>query len=347
MNLQNINRTYENISNKKRNNLIRLVFEQNYTIKSAAIALDIKYSTAKTIIKKYERTSNSCKENQGGKRFEIVNEDILNKIENIVESNGSLTLKEIKTKLLTSLNNFNFQISLNTIDRCLQKIGISLKNNHKELYRVNLPDKIELRKEYSLWFNNFFLGDYRKIIFIDETSFNLHLRRTRSRSKIGTRANVMVPTVRGRSISLIASMSINGMHFYKIVSNSTVNSNIFNDYINELCQYLQDVLNMQEAFLIFDNARIHKYENIERILSTYNFHFKFLSPYSYMLNPIENSFSKLKNCVRSQLRLGNNETLSNIISSQIENISVRDCREFFQNTLRNITNCAAGLPYHH
>ena len=36
----------------------------------------------------------------------------------------------------------------------------------------------------------------------------------------------------------------------------------------------------------------------ERITSEFNFEYKFLSPYSYMLNPIENAFSKIKNGVR-------------------------------------------------
>ena len=89
-----------------------------------------------------------------------------------------------------------------------------------------------MRKEYALWFNNHFNNDFSKAVFIDESSFNLHLKRSHARSKKGTRAIVTVPTIRGRSISLLTSMIINGMAYCKTISNLTVNVDIFTEYIN-------------------------------------------------------------------------------------------------------------------
>ena len=48
------------------------------------------------------------------------------------------------------------------------------------------------------------------------------------------------------------------MGYCKTNANSTVNADIFTEYITELCCYLKDVLHMQKACLIMDNARIHK-----------------------------------------------------------------------------------------
>ena len=86
-----------------------------------------------------------------------------------------------------------------------------MKLTHRELDRVNSLEKIILRKEYALWFNNYFNNDFSKVVFIDEYSFNLDMKRSLARSRQGTRAIVTVPTVRGRSVSLLASMTINGM----------------------------------------------------------------------------------------------------------------------------------------
>ena len=142
-------------------------------------------------------------------------------------------------------------------------------------------------------------------------------------------------------------MTINGMEYFKIIANSTVNVDIFTEYINELCAYLRDILNIQRAYLILDNSRIHKRTEIERITLEFNFEYKFLSPYSYMLNPIENAFSKIKNVVRSRLRLGTKGFLSELILSETKTITPTDSAGYFRNILRNITNCAAELPYIH
>lgn len=212
---------------------------------------------------------------------------------------------------------------------------------------MNSPDKILLRKEYSLWFNNCFKNDFSRVVFIDESSFNLHLKRTQARSKSGTRAIVKVPTVRGRSVSLLASMTINGMGHCKTIANSTVNATIFSEYIMEVCTYLKDELLMQNACLILDNARIHKRDDMQNVTSQFNFEFQFLSPYSYMLNPIENAFSKIKNGVRSGLRSGGYGLLTEIILAETRNVTPADCSGYFRHISRNITNCAAELPYSH
>ena len=66
-----------------------------------------------------------------------------------------------------------------------------------------------------------------------------------------------------------------------------------------------------------------------------------------MLNPIENAFSKIKNGARSRLRLGTNGFLSELILSETNTITPTDSTGYFRNILRNITNCAAELPYIH
>jgi len=54
--------------------------------------------------------------------------------------------------------------------------------------------------------------------------------------------------------------------------------------------------------LIMDNARIHKLEVLREIFFNSPYELKFLSPYSCMLNIIENVFSKVNASDRSWLR---------------------------------------------
>jgi len=334
------------ISNEKRLSLIRLVNEQGQSIKEASTLLEVNYSTAKTILKAYELTGKTEAMSRGGSSKTILTPEIINAIENIVTFNSQYTLNEVKRALQIESDNRHV-VSISTINRCLQELRITMKLTHRELDRVNMPDKIEMRKQYAIWFGNYFQNDYSRVVFIDESGFNLHLKRSYGRSRIGTRAIVRMPVVRGRSISLIASLTIDGMGFCKTISNSTVNSDIFNDYVDELCRYLRDVKRMNNACLILDNARIHRKNDIQRITTQYGFTFKFLSPYSYMLNPIENSFSKIKNCLRSKLRQGATGTLSELIMAETTTVTFNDCSGYFHYILRNLVNAAAGVAYVH
>ena len=83
-----------------------------------------------------------------------------------------------------------------------------MKLTHRELNRVNYSEKILLRKEYALWFNNHFNNDFSKVVFIDKSSFNLHLKRSHARSKKETHAIVTVLTIRDQYIEVLASISI-------------------------------------------------------------------------------------------------------------------------------------------
>jgi hypothetical protein len=54
-------RKYEKISNDVRKELIRRVIEEKSTIKHASVQLGVKYSSAKSIIKIYEKTGRESK----------------------------------------------------------------------------------------------------------------------------------------------------------------------------------------------------------------------------------------------------------------------------------------------
>lgn len=135
----------------------------------------------------------------------------------------------------------------------------------------------------------------------------MHIRITGSIK--GTRAVTKITTVRGRSINLIASLSMSGMGYCNI-STSTINAIIFSEYHGELCKYLlSNQPEMENACLIFDNARIHIRDDISRITTRYSYSFKFLPQCFYMPNQIENAFSKIKNNIRSRLLLRLNDNL--------------------------------------
>ena len=129
----------------------------------------------------------------------------------------------------------------------------------------------------------------QNIIFIDESGFNCHLRRSKARSKINTPARVTVPTVRGRNVSLIAAINIRGIVFKHIIAHSNVNSLIFIEFLRQLFQKLSDE-NIERAWLVLDNVRLHKTRQVRDFVDQTSHTLVFLPPYSPMMNPIEEMF---------------------------------------------------------
>ncbi|KAI5151670.1 hypothetical protein ENBRE01_2300 [Enteropsectra breve] len=77
-----------------------------------------------------------------------------------------------------------------------------------------------------------------------------------------------------------------------------------------------------------DNARIHKVECVRSIIEAAGHRLKFLSPYSYMLNPVVNIFSKTKSLIRSQLAIRLNSAhdieLKEMIEEAVDRITEVD-----------------------
>jgi hypothetical protein len=63
--------------------------------------------------------------------------------------------------------------------------------------------------------------------------------------------------------------------------------------LEELCFHLKKNLNLNNMCIILDNTRIHKVDEFKRITSYFEYIFKFLSPYSYLLKPMNRRFQKL------------------------------------------------------
>jgi transposase len=85
-----------------------------------------------------------------------------------------------------------------------------------------------------------------------------------------------------------------------------------------------------------DNAAIHKISPVAKICNQFGCLLKFLSPYSYMLNPVECIFSKVKNYVKSQLIISDKmEYLLEMIRRGITTVSKKDLERYFEYTLDN------------
>uniref|UniRef100_A0A914XMG5 Tc1-like transposase DDE domain-containing protein n=1 Tax=Plectus sambesii TaxID=2011161 RepID=A0A914XMG5_9BILA len=92
----------------------------------------------------------------------------------------------------------------------------------------------------------------------------------------------------------ITGMSYDGFGHRKIISNGIYSGVKFCAFIPELAARLREREEMNGAWLIWDNAYIHKTRKLQENMAGSSYELKFLSLHSYMLNPAENVFLKVK-----------------------------------------------------
>ena len=180
----------------------------------------------------------------------------------------------------------------------------------------------DLRFAHRLWS---FTIDPRNLVFIDETGIHLGMTRLCGRAPIGERLyDSEVPGDRGKNISLIGGMSIDGLIATMSVVGS-VNTDVF-------LFYVQEILIPQlwvGAIIVMDNLPVHHALVVREAIEAVGAKVVFLPPYSPDLSPIELCWSKLKQLLRSakaRTREALDQSLSKIIN---ECISADDALGWF------------------
>lgn len=188
----------------------------------------------------------------------------------IVQRLPFTTLTSINDELRRRLPN-KPHVTAKTIARHLDLQLITVKIAGKDAdvpFRRNTPETKQRRQEYAPWLTD--LDVRHKIIYIDESGFNIYQRRTQGR--------------RGRNINVIVALKAElGVIRYS-ASQDTLNHDRYQAFIDEL------IVNAAPMFA--DHVHIVD-----------QFHIHTLPPYSLFLNPVEQANSCYKAAAGRQLVL--------------------------------------------
>ncbi len=132
-----------------------------------------------------------------------------------------------------------------------------------------------------------------RLIFLDETSTNTKMTRTRGRCAKGTRLHAKAPFGHWGTQTLIAGLKSDGLVAPWVI-NAPMDRASFDTYIET---QLAPVLRPGDV-VILDNLAAHKSEKADMAIHAKGAWLLFLPPYSPDLNPIEMAFSKLKSYLR-------------------------------------------------
>jgi transposase len=161
------------------------------------------------------------------------------------------------------------------------------------------------------------------LVFVDESGVNLAMSRRYARSLEGTRAYGERPDGRGKNVTMIGAISLEGF-VASLTFEGGTDSLAFQTYINQVL-----VPNLwQGACVVMDNFSSHKVVGIKEAIEAAGAKLVYLPPYSPDFNPIENCWSKVKEFLRSQAAR-TYETLDQAITEAFNAVTVKDMIGWF------------------
>jgi transposase len=137
--------------------------------------------------------------------------------------------------------------------------------------------------------------DAEKLIFLEESGLHMGMTRSYGRAISHERVNDIVPFNKGKRITLIAAIGVNGVKT-ALYGDWYMDGIIFIDFLKKC---LLPVLEPGQV-VIMDNLAAHKVEFVRELIESAGAKLIYLPPYSPDLNPIELFWSKIKAYIRSK-----------------------------------------------
>ena len=164
----------------------------------------------------------------------------------------------------------------------------------------------------------------RRLVFVDECGANISLMPLYAWSRGGERAPAKAPRNWGKNVTLLSSMSTEGMGPSLAVEGATTRE-VFEAYLEGV---LAPTLSPGQV-VVMDNLGAHKGGRVREIIEGRGCELLYLPPYSPDLNPIEEAFAKLKGLLR---RSGarSRQALVEAMGMALDAITARDSRGFFR-----------------
>lgn len=324
--------------------LEKVFYTDELTWKEATEAYDISEATISRIIKKEKQRKEGVVPPQKKRgRKSPLTEEVMIWLLRQIEEKSYLTIEEMKGLVE---KHFQLETSKSAIERALLSYDVTWKCILPIPVNWNTEEALERRASFLkelLDFSNF----GRPVVFIDESSFNLHIQRSKGRSVSGYPA-ILSTVPKGKRITLIAALGEQGIIYYRLKTHSASDTSR-GTTAEDFRQFLFDLVPKlpQNTLIILDNAKIHHANSLQSIwelLSVKNFEKLFLPPYSPFLNPIEYAFNDMKAHVKSKAP-SKKAQLKTAIEEAIQGITSEKAKAFIDHSRKFYPQVAHKIPF--
>jgi transposase len=166
--------------------------------------------------------------------------------------------------------------------------------------------------------------DASRLIFVDESSTNVALTPRYARAPKGERAFGKAPRNWGKNVTLISSISVEGMGASMSIEGSS-DTDSFGRYMREvLAPHLE-----AGQIVLMDNLSVHTSKWVRDLIEEKGCQLWLLPSYSPDMNPIEEAFSKVKALLRKAMAR-TLEALFEATAEALGAVSADDARGYFE-----------------
>ena len=166
--------------------------------------------------------------------------------------------------------------------------------------------------------------DSKRLIFVDESSTNVALTPRYARAPKGERAFGKAPRNWGKNVTLISSISLEGMGASMSIEGSS-DTDSFGRYMREvLAPHLE-----AGQIVLMDNLSVHTGKWVRDLIEEKGCQLWLLPSYSPDMNPIEEAFSKVKELLR-KAKARTLEALFEATAEALGAVSADDARGYFK-----------------
>ena len=176
--------------------------------------------------------------------------------------------------------------------------------------------------------------DPKRLTFVDESSTNVALTPRYARAPRGERAHGKAPRNWGKNVTLISSITSEGMGPSMSVEGPS-DTESFGRYMREI---LAPRLEAGQVVLM-DNLPVHTSGWVRELIEQRGCQLWLLPSYSPDLNPIEEASSKVKNLI-SKVKARTLEALFEVTAQALSAVSADDARGYFE-------HCGYSTPQDH
>lgn len=274
--------------------------ENGSSLREAAAVLQLPVSTAYRIARQHRLEGRTEALPRGGQRLLKVDDEMRQFLNQKLQENPFLTLKEMANCMAAQFPE-KPQVGYKTVDRMLQGMLYTLKLGTKgsdTRASCNLPENIEARREYA----NFMLhlDASVHIVYLDETGFNLWLRRSQGRAIRGRPVKRTVTTQRGPNVTVCMAICAEFGLVHSTVQRGGQTLVRFQEFINFLAERCNELDADGSWLVVMDGPHFHRGARVPEQLQE-KISIRILPPYSPFLNPSELANSALKARIKSRL----------------------------------------------
>ncbi|KAG1052738.1 hypothetical protein G6F43_005137 [Rhizopus delemar] len=274
---------------------------------------------------------------------------------NFIDANPSATVIEVTEHLLKQFH--DLKVSRSTVNNFMRReCNLSLKKAEFHSIERNSPAKIEERHNWVCKWENTDMNFLTNCVFLDESAFDINMKRSRAWSNKGTRAIVTRPTTRANTTFILGAISASGLITVGVkkprpakkrkadgyISSGTVTGH----YISFLKTTLDEMdkhPHMKGYHIVMDNAPIHTHENIKKYIEYRGYKCVYLPTYFPELNPIEQFWAVAKSKVKRH-RFLQEDTLSKRITEACNSVKQSHFKGFVSHSYQCWDKCRNRRP---